>query len=207
MGNFGVGAYGTYQSLLMLRSLYQRGLEPEIVIYGLIDHHEVRNIAHFDWLMMISRYSKRGHISTPYCSLDANGQLREHPPIAYPIVPLREHLALVDFLTQAFYRFDPRERTRVRNSEEITGKIMLEMARLAAQNGASFYVAVLSESEETSRPHDALLARAGARVLSVGSSLSPDLTVPGEGHPNGRAHSLWAGKLESALRSDLARAR
>ena len=55
VGNFGVGAYGTYQSLLMLRSLYQRGLEPEIVIYGLIDHHQVRNIAHFDWLMMISR--------------------------------------------------------------------------------------------------------------------------------------------------------
>src|SRR5262245_31929003 len=43
--NFGTAGYGTYQSLLALESYLARAeTNPALVIYALIEHHEVRNI-------------------------------------------------------------------------------------------------------------------------------------------------------------------
>jgi hypothetical protein len=202
VGIFAVGAYGTYQSFLMLKRLYQRGIRPKVVLYGFADFHEYRNIAHYEWRRLLSQYSKRGHIAMPYCSLGKDGRLREHPPAAYPVLPLREHFALVDFLTMTYYQFSQDERERERQRAKITNLILLKMNRLARDNAAAFYVAVLYAKDSSSRFYTRTLRSKNVSVIDARIRLTPEMAVPGEGHPNGRAHSRWATKIESRLRED-----
>ena len=203
VGNFGVGAYGTYQSYLMLKSLCQRGIEPQVVIYGFIDTHEHRNIARYTWLRMISLYSKRGHIAMPYCSFNTQGQIEEHPPVAYPAIPLREQLALVDFLTKTYYRLNKRERERFDNRVKITEAILLEMNRLARTNGSLLCVAILEAGDAAQRHYARILRNEGILVVDVRTDSGPAMRVQGEGHPSSMAHSLWADKIAAILRSEI----
>jgi len=203
VGNFGVGAYGTYQSYLMLKSLCQRGIEPKIAIYGFIDTHEQRNIARYTWLRTISLYSKRGHIAMPYCSLDTEGRIAEHPPVAYPVIPFREQLTLVDFLTMTYYRLNRGERERFDNRVKITEAILLKMNRLARANGSSLCVAVLQASDAAQRHYARILEDEGILVIDVRTDPGSALRVRGEGHPNGKAHSLWADRIEAVLRPNI----
>ena len=64
--NFGVGGYGGYQSLILQERKLKDLKSIQHVIYGFIDHHEVRNVAAGSWLYMLNEYSSRGHVMVPY---------------------------------------------------------------------------------------------------------------------------------------------
>ena len=64
--NYGVGGYGTYQNLILLRKLISKNKDIKMVIYGYVEHHDVRNIAQDSWLKMLFEYSKRGAVELPY---------------------------------------------------------------------------------------------------------------------------------------------
>src|SRR5262245_25799025 len=42
--NYGVGAYGTYQSLLVMERILARPNPPRLVLYGFMEEHESRNV-------------------------------------------------------------------------------------------------------------------------------------------------------------------
>ena len=52
--NYGTAGYSTYQVLLMLEHLFASGSKPAIVTYGLLDIHEVRNVATWWWLQSLA---------------------------------------------------------------------------------------------------------------------------------------------------------
>jgi hypothetical protein len=197
IGNFGVGGYGTYQSLLLLRALYKHN-KPKIIIYGFLPFHEERNIANSAWLRVLTEFSKRGHSLLPFCSLDENGKLVEHKPVGYPAVPFREHLALVDFAAKFYFRFiDDSETRRRKDGFEITRKLMIAMNDLAQKNGSAFYVALLEDPEK----YESFFKTSGIPVIDCRLDLDGKYTVPGEGHPNEKAHEYWAKKISVFLRA------
>lgn len=198
IGNFGVGGYGTYQSLLLLRDLYKHNAKPAIVVYGFLPFHEERNIANSRWRKVLTEFSKRGHSALPFCSLGENGALVEHKPIGYPVLPFRNSLALVDFSTKFYFRFLDKEEVKRRNEGfEITKKLMVEMDNIARKNGSSFFVAIMGQPQK----YGSFFETSGIGTIDCRLELSEDYMVPGEGHPNGKAHSEWAEKIAAFLRT------
>ena len=69
--NYGTGGYGSYQSLLMLERQLPGLTRPKFVLYGFIDHHEIRNCAAGEWLQALSSHSRRAHVDVPFVTYDA----------------------------------------------------------------------------------------------------------------------------------------
>ena len=198
IGNFGVGGYGTYQSLLLLRDLYKRNVKPAIVVYGFLPFHEERNIANSGWRRVLTEFSRRGHSLLPFCSLGQNGELVEHKPVGYPVLPLHEYLALDDFAIKFYFRFiDKDESKRRKDGFEITKKLMVAMDDLVRKNGSSFFVAVLGQPHQ----YESYLEKSGIGTINCSIELDNDHIVRGEGHPNGKAHSAWAQKIAAFLQA------
>lgn len=198
IGNFGVGGYGTFQSFLLLRDLYKHNIKPAIVIYGFMPFHEERNIANSGWRKVLTEFSRRGHSLLPFCSLDENGELVEHKPIGYPVLPLHEYLALDDFAVKFYYKFiDEDERRRRKDGFAITQKLMVAMNNLAERNGSSFFVALLGQPQQ----YEFFFETSGIKTIDCRLELDDDHIVRGEGHPNGKAHSIWAERIATSLKN------
>jgi hypothetical protein len=199
MGNFGVGGYSTYQSLLQLRELYKHNIKPAIVIYGFLPFHNERNIAFSEWVKVLAQNSKLGHKLLPYCSMDKNGKLIEHEPAGYPLLPFGDRLALTgDFFSRFYFNFiDSEEHQRRVNGIAITEKLIAEMNSLAQKNGASFFVALL----EDPRPFESYFKTSAIATIDCRLPVdNTDYRVPGEGHPNEKAHSVWAERTAEFLK-------
>ncbi len=96
---YGVPGYGTYQSLLALERVLADPVRPAMVLYGFIGHHEERNVAEADWLIMLAGNPRSNPgAGIPYCSLDADGALRRHLPLRYPDFPLKNHSVIANRL-------------------------------------------------------------------------------------------------------------
>ena len=55
--NFAVGGYGTYQSLLMQERILGYKKNIKVIVYGFIDHHELRNVAAGSWMSFLNKFS------------------------------------------------------------------------------------------------------------------------------------------------------
>jgi GNAT superfamily N-acetyltransferase len=194
--NLGSGGYGTYQSLLALES-YASDAPIAWVLYGFIDHHEVRNVAPPDWIDLLSRFAHRRHVAVPYCTLDAGGALVPHLPLAYPAWPLHEWLASVAFAEHwAFYAHGAQRRDQKRG---VTEALIRALAERARARGAGFAVALLSGDRHTLDHYAEFLDREGIDHADCGVLVAPEFQVPGEGHPNDQLTELWTACLDASL--------
>lgn len=195
--NYGSGAYGTYQSLLVLERELPRLKSPTMVLYGFFDHHEERNVAPGGWLEMLSKLSRRGHVCVPYATLSDNGSLVRHPPACYPITPFRESLSTIAFLDKVYMKITTMKRFDQRRL--VTEKLLVEMQDVCETHGAQFAVVLLTGKEETKRHYADFLKKEGIGVIDCGCDIPPEMRVPGEGHPNGKMNSRWAACIAEAL--------
>jgi hypothetical protein len=200
IGNYGTGGYGTLQSLLMLERLFDRPNPPRLVIYGLIELHELRNVADPDWQMSQSLFARRGEIELPYCTIESDGSLRRHPPEGFPHWPLREQLATVAQLEFRYNRW--RGAGRSAQARQVTEQLLLEMQRLCERHGAVLLVALLDFNHEEAKAHYTRFLRDhGVDAVDCTSPVTRDLVVPLDGHPNGRMHTRYADCVSDALRT------
>jgi hypothetical protein len=188
--NLGTGAYGTYQSLLMLQRAFREPDPPKLAFYGFDEGHEGRNVAHPLWLQMLSMCSRRGMVEMPYCTLDGGGKLLHHTPKGYPTWPLRGQLASVALLQDAYAHFAARDRPA--QARPVTEQLLVEMDRLAKQHGAHFCAVLLDFSPEGKAHYTKFFAEHGIDFVDCAFPLTKALQVPGEGHPNGAMNSRWA---------------
>lgn len=195
--NLGVPAYGGYQSLLRLEQLLASGVKPKRVLYGYMQGHDMRNIAHPAWTFLIEKYSTQGMVAVPYASLDGDHTLVRHSPERYPAWPLRSVLALVPKMELAWASFTRRD--RIQKSTAISDAIVLEMARLCRQQGIEFAVVLLQANPHWKDHFARLLGSRDIRLIDCDIQPAPDLLVPVDGHPNARAHSMYAACIEKAL--------
>jgi hypothetical protein len=188
--NYGTGAYGTYQSLLSLEQILPVTNSPAIVIYGFIQHHEIRNVSPSCWMETLTRFSKRGHVFVPYATINENGVLCSHQPDSYPSWPLREHLTIVSLAEKAFMKL----KTNRRKSQKsmVTEQLLIEMQGLCNKYGISFIVAMLSFNEQEKDHYLKFLLDNNIMVADCVRQITPELRIKGEIHPNGKLNSIWA---------------
>ena len=193
--NYGTAGYGTYQSLLLLERILETW-RPALVIYGFNTVHEFRNVAPSWWLKALSRFSRRATVYLPFATADERGELVRHPPERFPVWPLSERLASVNFLQELVTKF--RTRDRVSQARFVTKKLILEMRDLARERETPFLVMILG-ARPAARNYAELFEARRIRWLDCSVPLDRGLIVTGEGHPNGRANTLWADCLSRFL--------
>lgn len=199
--NYGTNGYGTFQSLLLLEQVLPALRGPRIVIYGFIDHHEDRNVATAEWLELLAGYSRRGHVSVPYVTADGEGNLARHRPVRYQPLPFRERSAVAALVEKALAK--GAARGRAEQGRMVTQQLILEMRALSRAHGADFAVALFDYSEEAKAQYLDFFRKNGVSVMDCYHPRRDDLVVPGEGHPNGTLHTLWAQCIADHLRPQI----
>lgn len=195
--NMGVSGYGTYQSLLRLELLLAQGIRPARVVYGYMQGHEHRNNGHPYWMYSLEKYSTQGMVEVPYASLDHQGALVRHAPEAFLALPLRHHLASMAWLELRASTWLARD--RIQKQTEITDRAILDMADLCRSHGIDFTVALLL-AQPTFKEHIVQLLREhDIPMADCALTLTKDLAVPNDGHPNATAHGMYADCIDRAL--------
>jgi hypothetical protein len=197
--NYGTGGYGTYQSLLVLETLFRnlRSPRPALVLYGFIEHHEIRNVAAAEWTRLLARTSSRGRVDLPYCSMDADGSLRRHDPEHYPVFPLLAHSSVVNLIHQSFVRLSTRPREAQRR--RVTERLLAEMDETCRSNGAAFAVLLLQASGATASHYLEYCKGKRIECHDLVSPMTADLTLPGDNHPNATQNRIWAERIDRLI--------
>ncbi|NQU42344.1 hypothetical protein HQ520_03610 [bacterium] len=203
--NYGTGAYGTYQCLLVLEKyLGETETAPALALYGFIEHHQNRNVADAAWLEVISAGHPRDGVGIPYCTLDENGALLRREPMVYPAFPMARLLVGARALQKRYVRLTARRRSS--QQEEVTEKLLLEMRDRCREKNVPFVVAILSVSTESGLNHFRnFLTNNNIPVVDGTMPVTPEQTVPEDGHPNGEIHAIWADRIAPAIAPYLTR--
>jgi hypothetical protein len=195
--NFGVGGYGTLQSLFQLRETIAAGEPLRIAVLAYGSFHDERNTRLRRWRKATLPYRLLGPVAQPYARLDAAGGLAIafDDGSAWAYWPSR-HSALAQWVDEAWSRA---EDGRYR-SHAVSERLVEEFAQEAAAHGVRFVLAAILGDEETR----AMLAH-GERVGVPTVDLSVDLGRPGfalryDGHPSAFATEVYARKLARFLR-------
>ncbi|MGQ0735030.1 MAG: hypothetical protein ACT4QD_15410 [Acidobacteriota bacterium] len=195
--NYAAAGYSTYQALLSLERVLDGPHPPSVVVYGFLELHEERNVATESWLRVLARLTARGHLDVPFCRLD-RGRLVRYSPRRYVALPYRTELrtfgVLDDFLVQW--------RSRAPNAQkrQVTEELLREMRRLCASRGVRLLVAILDTQGDGAREHyRAFFEAEGIAFVDTAIPGTPDLRVPGDGHPNGWATDMFATNIGGAL--------
>ena len=110
--NFAVGGYGTYQSLLMQERILGYKKNIKVIVYGFIDHHELRNVAAGSWMYLLNKFSSRGHVKVPYASINEFDKIEKHKAIEYINLPFRKQSALVAKIEKKIMKLKSNQREK-----------------------------------------------------------------------------------------------
>lgn len=199
--NYGTPGYSTYQALLRLRQELAPGkAPPAVVVYGFDDDQERRNVGDAAWLRGLAVAPRRavGETRVPYCLLDATGALVEYPPELFRPWPLRTRSATVALLEERWVATQSHRRGPLQTG--VTQRLVEEMRRLSEASGTRYAVALLTYTPEISHRYAIFLRKQRIRFSDCQFTPTRDFTVPGEGHPNGKAHTAWAACIADGLR-------
>ena len=192
--NFGVGGYGGYQSLILQERKLKDLKSIQHVIYGFIDHHEVRNVAAGSWLYMLNEYSSRGHVMVPYGSIE-NGKLRKNLPIKYIKLPLSRYSSLIAKIEKRIMKLRSKKRESIQF--EISKLIIQEMSNNASKYNSKFSVLILDSKEENLIKYRKFFRE--NKINFIYCPFPPNESVKGEGHPNEIGHMNVASCLNEKI--------
>jgi hypothetical protein len=193
--NFGTGGYGTYQSLIRVRSYFRRTHAPTpLVIYGFNGHHMIRNVARFDWVFMLT--TQDGRYLVPPHARSSGGRLTEVPGHPVDLWPLETRSALVAQVHNAAVR--SARRVNLNEMVEVSHLLLRQMADTVRANGAALLVAgLVAVADEDAK----WMRQQGIDYVDCQHPdvLNPIYRVGGSGHPNGRMHAYWGQCVLRAL--------
>ncbi len=197
--NYGTPGYGTCQSFILMKQLFNNEPKPNTVIYGFIGHHEERNVFNPSWTRALSLRTPGKHLRIPYCELSSQGEIKVSPPAAHPVWFLRDRSALVaavDNLTAKL--LSAREEQR---RVPVTKSLILELNKLATNAQSRFIVAILEASTPTKKDYQNYLKENGVEVIDCihPEWPSPALRIPGDLHPNASVNKFWSDCVAAAL--------
>lgn len=193
VANHGVPGYGTLQALLRYRDM---DAPPPVVVYGLVELHEGRNVGAWSWLHALDR-ARRGHhwVATPAVRWEGEA-LRNLGPVEYRHWAWSETSALVDLFERA--RIEVHDRT-LGDLPEATVQLILRFRGQVDRDGGRFVVALL-DAPRRATFYLERLEEEGVEVLDLRHPRYPrEWVVPGDGHPDARVHRDWGQQLAGAL--------
>jgi hypothetical protein len=196
--NLGVQAFGTDQSLLMLKRHFKR-FNTKVVVYTFIEDHIVRN-SNYDRRVLQVGANVPG--TKPLFGLGPNGTLYlQKVPYRLADYPTTPHLWR--YLEIAWNRLGPRP------SIFLTLALVQEMRRFTEANGAVFLLVYWSGQGAKPTSRALLFDSMGVEILDTGADAPADWRnwiIPGDGHPDSRAHARVAQLLYQRLKEGLGKA-
>lgn len=198
--NKAVGAYGTYQSLLVLEDELKNGKRPKQVIYGYIAHHKLRNVAEGNWAMLMHDIRGTQHVKVPYVTVNASGKLLRHDPFEVYQIPLARQLVSIYSLQVAYLNFQSKK--RVENANGIFEKLVLKMQELCKTYDIDFHVAILYEEPKEIDNLTSFFQHNDIPYIDCNVPLSHENTIENDGHPIQSVHTEWAERIVKRLRDD-----
>lgn len=194
--NYGVGAYGGYQSLLLQEKILKNYTNISHIIYGYIDHHEIRNVAAGSWLYLLNEYSKRGHVWVPFGSIE-DGALKRNKPVNYIKLPLSNYSALIAKVEKKIMKLKSAKRER--KKFEISKLIILEMSKNAIKYNSNFTVLLLDINTENLKKYSNFFNMQNINYIYC--PFPEDESVKNEGHPNFVGHTNVANCLNNKIKN------
>lgn len=190
IANFGQSGYGTVQSYLLLKEIFNKYDNIKLVLYGFIDHHEYRNVARAEWLETLLKFSGKNNKlkpKIPYANLDLENKIIIKDPISYIKLPLREFSALVTVIEKIYMKKITKSRKKIQ--KDLVDKLSLEIKNITEAKKAKFiFVNLKSNIEE----HKIFFLKNKINFVDCNLSLNNDLLIKGDYHPNGKAHSFYS---------------
>lgn len=189
--NHGTAGYGAYQSYLVARKqLARRSFD--LVIYGSIDHHCLRDVATYEWVHAMRDSSGR-RIVAPHVSLE-NGSLRFHDPGIVGRWPLEGQSALSSLVHRSILKLKYFGQEKYCNEYAALKKNIMLMNDLITNNNSKFIVIILVR-QPSSLPFYSELEWKGIVVIDChpsGWGSDTTLRLGGVGHPSAKLHAHWA---------------
>ena len=194
--NFGVGGYGTLQSLLQFREALASRPPPKVAVIAYGTFHDARNT--------LSRYRTKGitltdesaKVPLPCARLGPDGALEIFSVEAdyYRPWPFQNRFAFVHLLEEQANR---RELQQLR-SGRVSQAIVAEFARLAGLHGTTVVVAGIQRGAEAMLQ---FAQRIGIEATDISVRDVPELkNLPHDNHPNALANQRYAERLVAFLR-------
>ncbi len=195
--NYGMDGYGTLQNWLVLNQLLQAGKRPATVVLGYGAFHDQRNTANRYWHKALHGQRIADSLRYPFIRLDKKDSLILHyGHIAYHPLPLQRQLALLSLVEK---RWNDSEDQGLR-SKFVTEVLIQRMVGASRDAGAHFVLAGVYRHPETEKMLRTFHLD-NVPTVDISQDLAdPDLRIlPGNGHPNAKAHAMMAQVLYDYL--------
>jgi len=193
--NFGVGGYGTVQSLIQFFEALERRPPPRVVVLAYAGFHDERNVLLRSWRRASSAYEHLGPVFAPYAKMTWDGRMEFHLGGGYHGRALIERSAFFHMLDDAYVRLED----HWRGSHEMSRRLLARFVGLVRSAGSEFVVAGISREPRT----EALLNFArenGVLVVDISVRLGREgYGIPFDGHPSPRATEVYAERLYQFL--------
>ncbi len=195
--NFGVGEYGTLQSLLQFRRALKEKPTPKSVVLVYAGFHDQRNVRSDAWRDANFNYERFGTTSQPYARLDWSGGLRyEWGSGEVPLMSVRAHSVAFNVAMVGLGKIRARFLHQHRVSELLIDRFIDESRR----NGITFVLAGISPYGAT-RDTLAHFAAQGIKAVDISTDQNDQRNlISYDGHPSAFANDQSADKLAAALR-------
>jgi hypothetical protein len=194
--NFGVGGYGTLQSLLQYRRALAAKAKPAMAILVYADFHDQRNVRTDGWRDANFSYERFGTTAQPYARLGSSGALRyDWGSSDVPLMGLRARSAAINVAAIGFGRV----RERFLNAHRVSELLIEQFAVESRQRGVRFVLAGIWPSEDTRDTLQYFSAR-GIETVDISTDQKDRRNlIPYDGHPSAFANEQSAAKLAAAL--------
>ena len=196
--NFAVAGYGTYQSLLTLEEKLPAISGSKIIFYGMIGHHINRTVVDSTWVEMFYAPGK-GRLP-PYATLASDGSLQRNPVEERLPWPLKDKSALIATAEKAYIRAMTRRREA--DKVDIMAEVLEELRDFSNRNNAELVVVLLRDNGNwgETRVREYLEQNDYRLADCTPAEYGDEYRVKNEGHPNDKAHTLWAGCINRYLK-------
>ena len=198
-------AYGTLQTLLIIQELLENNIHPHLLAYNYIDFHKERNVLSRPFRQLLLEESRMDDGSKEQLRETARFPYGEFQEGGGPLIikhmelnnrnlfySLRSWSALINQLEYAYSHFTADNE----NADAVTEAAILEIRKLCKENNINFIVAILKEAEEgPSMKRFCEQNDIPAVDISIDYTNPGYLNQPFDGHPNGKAHALYAEKM------------
>jgi len=192
--NLGVPGYGTYQSYLSLRRRIEKnGKKVKVVLYGLIEDHERRNVADFFWLKSLYRVNPvltQKPLAVPFVSLSSNGTIIQREPESYSLSPFTEVSKLWRMVEDSAQKIT---KYRMHYAERATLSLIEAVSEYCHSRGIKFIVMSMDKKYNAflSSKNIAYVDMWVSKVDAGNWKLKYDRT----GHLGEKAQDYWVEKL------------
>lgn len=193
--NFGVAGYGTYQSLIQLKTALLSDKNPVRVVLAYGSFHDQRNVIARYWEKAIAPYKMLEGMKYPYVRLaHSDSLLAGQEEITYTPWPLMQVSALSHTLENAWNR---REEDQLQ-AKKVSELLIREIQEICEKEGIQFVLGGIYRNESTTAMLNKF-AEEGVLTIDFSEDLDQEaLRIhPGDGHPNAKAHAAYARKLEA----------